>query len=46
MAVLRSCDCLCTVALNHGVMGWPVVCDCGISGSYSFAFYIRQFSFC
>ena len=25
------CDCLCTVALLHVVMGWPLVFDCGIS---------------
>ena len=29
----------CSVALPHGAMGWLAVCDCGISGSYSLAFW-------
>ena len=24
------------VSLPHGALGWPVVCDCGVSWSYSF----------
>ena len=24
---------LCTLSLLHGVVAWPVVCDCGISWS-------------
>ena len=31
-----SCDFY--VALPHGAVGWSVVCDCGISWSYSHAF--------
>ena len=26
-----SCDCICSVALPHGAVGWSAVCDCGIS---------------
>ena len=26
-----SCDCLCTVALPRGVVGWSAARDCGIS---------------
>ena len=26
-----SCYCKCSVALPHGAMGWPAVCDCDIS---------------
>ena len=26
-----SCYCQCSVALPHGAVGWPVVCECGIS---------------
>ena len=25
------CDCLCSVAIFHGAVGWHAVCDCGIS---------------
>ena len=35
-----SCDFCCIVALSHGMVGWSAVCDCGISGSYSLAFYL------
>ena len=28
---LMSCDCWCSVALPHGVVGWSAVRDCGIS---------------
>ena len=31
IAFLMSCDCLCSVALPHVVVGWSAVCDCGIS---------------
>ena len=27
---LMSCDCCCSVALRHRVVGWAVVCNCGI----------------
>ena len=33
-AFLMSCDCYCSVALTHGVVGRSAVCDCGISYSY------------
>ena len=36
---LMSCDGQCSMALPHGAVGWSVVCDCGISLSYSLAFY-------
>ena len=30
--VLRmSCNCVCSVALPRGAVGWSAVCDCGIS---------------
>ena len=30
--VLRmSCNCICSVALPYGVMGWSAVCDCVFS---------------
>ena len=35
-----SCFCYCSVALPHGAMGWSAVCDCGISLSYSLAFFL------
>ena len=28
-AFLMVCDCLCSVALPHGAMGWTAICDCG-----------------
>ena len=28
MIFLMSCDCKCSVALPHGVVGWSAVCDC------------------
>ena len=34
-----SCCCKCFVTLPHGAMGWYVVCDCGISLSYSLKFW-------
>ena len=36
-----SCGVYCVVffTLPHGTLGWPAVCDCGISWSYLF-FYI------
>ena len=27
---LQSCDCKFSVSLPQGVVGWSVVCDCGI----------------
>ena len=34
--VLRIiCYCKCSVILPHSAVGWSVVCDCGISLSYS-----------
>ena len=32
---LISCDCLCSVALPRGALGWSAYCDYGISWSYS-----------
>ena len=32
---LVSYDCYYSVALPHGAMGWPEVCDCGVFLSYS-----------
>ena len=29
------CDCKCSVALPHSVVGWSAVCDSGISWSYA-----------
>ena len=37
---LVSCDCY--VAILHGAVGWSAVFDCGISWSYSFAFFARM----
>ena len=31
IAFLMSCDCKCSVALPHDIIGWFAVCDCGIS---------------
>ena len=31
------------VSLPHCAVGWSAVCDCGISWSYSLAFYARNF---
>ena len=28
---LMPCDCQCPVALHHGGLCWPMVCECGIS---------------
>ena len=28
---LKSCDWSCYAAFSHGVVGWPVMCDCDIS---------------
>ena len=36
---LVSSDCYCSVALPNGVVGWPAVCDCGISLSYSLSIF-------
>ena len=30
----------CSVSLPRGAMGWPVVCDCGISWSNSLTFCV------
>ena len=35
IVILLSCDCLCCMALPHGVVGRFAVCDCGMSLSYS-----------
>ena len=39
-----------SVALPHGSLGWSVVCDCGISYSYSLRFliyvYIKRIFYC
>ena len=31
IVLLMYCGCWCSVALPGGVVGWFVVCDCGIS---------------
>ena len=39
--LLLCCGCLCSVSHLHdavGPLGWFVVCDCGISRSYSLTF--------
>ena len=33
--LLISCDCYCIVYLPQIDVGWSVLCDCGISWSYS-----------
>ena len=35
-----SCDSQCSVALPRGTVGWSAVCDCGISLSYSLAYFL------
>ena len=30
----------CSVAVPHGAVGWSAVCDCGISWSYTFTFFL------
>ena len=30
-ALQMYCYCKCSVALPHSAVGWPAVCDCGIS---------------
>ena len=37
-----SCDFYCSVALPHGALGWPMVCDYGISRPYSLMFFVNQ----
>ena len=39
---LMSCDCWCSVAIPRRVVGWYVVCACGISLSYSLAFLMKS----
>ena len=34
LLLLRN-SCLCAVSIPRGVMGWSMVCDCGISWSHS-----------
>ena len=36
--VFLSCGCQCFVSLPHSAVVWSVICDCGISWSYSFVF--------
>ena len=38
VALLMYCYYKCSVAFPHGAVGWSVVCDCGISRSYSLTF--------
>ena len=38
LCALLSCYYYCSVFLPNSGVGWPVVCDCGISRSYSLAF--------
>ena len=35
--ILLSCLCQCSAYVSCDVMDWSVVCDCGISWSYSLA---------
>ena len=37
-----SIPCHCSLPLPHGTMGWSVVCDHGISCSYSLTFWHMQ----
>ena len=37
---LMSCDCLCSLTLPHGAVGWSAVCECGISLSYLLHFVL------
>ena len=37
---LLSCGCLYSVFLPRGAMSWYVVCDCGISWSFSLVFFL------
>ena len=49
IAFRKSYYCKCPVVLPHGAMGWSVVCDCGISWSYSLrfvSFLVSQLSPC
>ena len=34
-----SCHCNRSLTLPHGVIGWSIVYDCGISWPYSLTFY-------
>ena len=38
IVLLMSCYCKYSVTLPHGAVGWSVVCDYGISRSYSHTF--------
>ena len=41
--VLRmTCYCKCSVTLPHGTVGWSVMCDCGISWSYTYLFLMLK----
>ena len=33
------------MALTHSAVGWSAVCDCGISESYSLAFFLIYYPF-
>ena len=39
IVLLMSCYCKCSVTLPHVVVSWSVVCDSGISWSYSLTFW-------
>ena len=38
-----SCGCYHDLPLPHRAVGWPAVCDCGSSWSYSLTFYTNIF---
>ena len=37
---LVPCDCKCFVTLPRDTVGWPAVCNCGISWSYKLIFVV------
>ena len=39
VVLLLSCGCLCS-SFPRGAVDWSVVCDCGISWSYSLDFVV------
>ena len=39
VAFNMPCRCYRSLILHRGAVGWSVVCDCGISWSYSLTFF-------